>query len=69
MVHNVMLHTKFQGSGHYGFRQADFSMFFPYISQCKTCDPQGQGNLWSQGHNLNKFGRGPLGDATQISRL
>ena len=26
--------------------------------------------LWPQGNNLNKLGRGPLGDATnQISRL
>ena len=30
----------------------------------------GQGHFWPQGHNLNKFGIGPLGDATlQISRL
>ena len=36
-----------------------FSLF-PYISLCKTFDPQG--------YNLNKFGRGSLGDATyQIS--
>ena len=30
----------------------------------------GRGHFWPQGHTLNKFGRGPLGDATyQISRL
>ena len=30
----------------------------------------GQGHFWRQGHNLNKIGRGPLGDATyRISRL
>ena len=35
---------------------------FPYISLCKICD--------CQGHNLNKLGKGPLGDAAiLISRL
>ena len=35
----------------------------PYISHCKIVDPRG-------GYNLEKLGRGPLGDATyQISRL
>ena len=64
-----MLHTKYQGSRHYGFRQEDFSMF-PYMSLCKTCDPQGRDNFYPQGDHLNKLGRGPLGDATfQISRL
>ena len=30
----------------------------------------GWGQFWPQGHNLNKLGRGLLGDATyQISRL
>ena len=37
-----------------------------YIS---LCDPWG-GQLWPQGHYLNKLGSGPLGDATyQISRF
>ena len=49
-----MLRTKYQGFSPGGFRQEDFSCF-PYISPCKTCDPYG--------HNLNKLGRGPLGDA------
>ena len=64
-----MLHTKYQDSRPYGFRQEDFFYIFPYISLCKTCDPAA--NLfWPQGYNLNKLGRGPLGDATyQISRL
>ena len=32
--------------------------------------PLGHGHFWPQGHNLNKFGWGPLGDATyQISKL
>ena len=34
--------TKYQGSKPYGFRQEDFSMSFPIISQCKICDPQGR---------------------------
>ena len=43
---------------------------FPYISLCKKCDPPERGHFWPQGHNLNKLGKGLLGDATfQISRL
>ena len=36
----MMLHTKYQGSRHHGFRQEDFFVS-PYISLCKACDPQG----------------------------
>ena len=39
-----------------------FSCFL-YISLCQICDP-GVGLFWPQGHNLNKIGRGPRGDAT-----
>ena len=36
----------------------------------KTGDSWGGGFYWPQGHNLNKLGRGPLGNATnQIPRL
>ena len=28
-VYLVMLHTEYQSSGPYGFRQEDFSMFYP----------------------------------------
>ena len=35
---------------------------FHYVSQCKACAP-GAGHFWPQWHNLNKIGRGPLGDA------
>jgi len=35
---------------------------FPYIIQCKIVTP-GHGQFWPKGHNLNKFGRGPLDDA------
>ena len=31
-VHLVMLHTKYQGSRRYGFRQEDFSMFSPMLN-------------------------------------
>ena len=54
----MMLHTKYQGSRSYGFRQEDFVMFSPK-SLCKTCDPQ-MGLFLAQVHNLNNFGRGPL---------
>ena len=41
----------------------------PYISLSKKCDPRA-GPFLAAGHNLNKLGRGPLGDATyQISKL
>ena len=60
----MMLHNIYQGSRPYDFRQEDF-----FISLHKICDPLG-GHYWPKGHNLNKHGRGPLGDATyQISRL
>ena len=38
----MMLHIKYQGSRPYGFKKKkeDFSCF-PYVSLCKTCDPQG----------------------------
>ena len=63
-----MLHTKYQDSRPYDFRQ-DFSMFFPIYANVKHVTP-GAGHIWSQGRNLNKLGRGPPGDAIyQISRL
>ena len=47
---------------------------FSHDSLCKpnnkTCVPQGWYNFWATGDNLNKIGRGLLGDATyQISKL
>ena len=46
-----------------------FKECFPYVGQCKTCSP-GTAYFGLQGHNLNKLGTGPLGDAIyQISRL
>ena len=45
----------------YGFRQEDFIMFFPFLSQCKICDPRERGHFLP---NLNKLSRGPQGDAT-----
>ena len=52
----MMLHTKYQGSRPYGFRQEDFFMF-PY----KSINVK---HFWPQGHNLNKIGRDALDDAT-----
>ena len=49
-----MLHTKYQSSRPYGFRQEVFFMFLPikayvYISQCKLCDPLGRANFGLRG--------------------
>ena len=44
----MMLHTKYQGSRPCGFRQEEFFMF-PYVSHCKTCDPQGRAILDPRG--------------------
>ena len=63
-----MLHTKYQALG----LMVSEKIFpcFPYVNICIACDPQGQDNFWPQGDNLNKLGRGPLGNATnQILRL
>ena len=65
-----MLHTKYQGSRPCGLRQEDVFMF-PYIAYVKHVT-SGADHILAPGpdHNLNKHGRGPLGDATnQISRL
>ena len=52
----------------YGFRQ-DFFMVFPIRAYVKHVT-HGAGQFWPQGYNLNKLGRGSLGDASyQISRL
>ena len=37
---------------------------FPYISLCKTCDPQDEPIFRPHGHYLNKLGRGPLDAAS-----
>ena len=34
------------------------------MSLCKSCDPLGVAIFDPRGYNLNKPGRGPLGDAT-----
>ena len=44
-------------------------MFLPIKAYVKHVTPE-RDHFWHQGHNLNKLGRGPLGDSTlQISRL
>ena len=50
---------------------ADKRLFniFPTLAYVKHVT-RGRGHFWPQEHNLNKFGRGSLGDATyQIARL
>ena len=47
----------------YGFRQEYFIQYLSYKSLCEQYDPN-VGLFWPQWHNLNKLGRGPLGDAT-----
>ena len=37
----MMLHTKYQGSRPYGFRQEDFSMFFPILAYVNNVTPGG----------------------------
>ena len=62
----MMIQTKYQGSRNCVSAKKIFSCF-PYVSLCKTCKAWAA-HFWPQGHNLNKLGRGPLGDATyQIS--
>ena len=64
-----MLHTKYQGSRTYGFRQEDFFMF-SLPRPMHIMRPLGRGHFWPNGRNWNKLGIAILGDATyQISRL
>ena len=58
----MMVHTKYQGSRPYGFRQEVFFMFFPILAYVKHVTKDA-GHFWSLGYNLNKLGRGSLGDA------
>ena len=60
----MMLHNKYQGCRPCGFRQEDFSGFPLYKPTYVKHVTPGWGHFWLQGHNLNKLGRGPLGDAT-----
>ena len=60
----MMLHTKYQGSIPYGFRQEDFFLFFPIFKVYVRHVTRGQVHFWPQGYNLNKLGRGSLGDAS-----
>ena len=65
----MILQTKYQGSRPCGFRQEDLFMFLTIKAYVKPVTPGG-GPCWPQGFNLNKLGRGPLGDASyQISKL
>ena len=53
-----MPYTKYQGSKPYGFRQEDFSMFFPLYANVKYVTP-GAGPFLAPGHN-------PQGHATYM---
>ena len=54
----------------YSVITSDVIKSFDCINLYKTCDPPGRAHFWPKGHNLNKLGRGPLGDATyKISLL
>ena len=61
----MMLHSKYKCSRPYGFRQEDFSMFFPY-KPMSNMGPSGGGAIFGpRGDNLNKLGKfGKLSDAT-----
>ena len=41
------IHIKYQGSRSCGFREEDF-IIFPFITLCRTCDPQG-GTIFGPG--------------------
>ena len=63
----MMLHTKYLGSRPYGFIEEYFFHVYPLSANVKYVTP-GAGPFLPKGHNLNKLGRGPQGDATyQIS--
>ena len=57
-----MLHTKYQDSRPYGFRQEDFSCFH-YVSRCKAYDPRAEPML-AQGAQIEPLGRSILDDAS-----
>ena len=59
----MMLHTKYQGPRPCGCREEDFLSCFPNTNYVKHVTP-GWAHFWPKGHNLNKFGRYLLGDAT-----
>ena len=59
----MMLHTKYQSSRPCGLRQEHFFMFRPIFTYVNSVT-LGPGHFWPQGHNLNKLGRGSLGDAS-----
>ena len=65
----MMIHTKYQDSRYMVSDKKIFFMFFTILAYVKHVT-LGWSHLWPKGHNLNKLGKGPPGDATyQISRL
>ena len=59
----MTLHTKYQGSRPCGFRHDVCFHVFPIKAYVKHLTPGG-GHFWPDEYNLNKLGRGLLGDAT-----
>ena len=59
----MMLHTKYQGSKPYGFRQEDFFNVFAIYALINNVSLR-RAHFWPLGHDLNKLGRDSLGDAT-----
>ena len=53
-AYQVMLHTKYQDSRSYGFRQDDYSCFSPYKPMFSMWPP-GWGHFQPQGHDLQKL--------------
>ena len=58
----MMLHTNYQGSMPCGFRQEDFLLIFSIKAYVKHVTSWA-GPFLPQGYNLNRLGRGLLGDA------
>ena len=68
-VPKEMLHTKYQSSRPFSFREEELKNFRS-LFLCSTCDLPGWDQFWPQGHFMNKLGRGIQGDATyKISNL
>ena len=57
----MILHKKYQSNRPCGSREEEFERL-SNIQPYKTDKPPGCGHFWPRGHDLNKFGRGPVDD-------
>ena len=64
----MILHTKYQGSRPFCFRQEDFFIFLPILVYVKHMTP-GWGYFWPHGHSFNQLVRGIQGDATCTNQI